>query len=160
MKKTFILLILIAFILNSCQFFDKKVPSNTELLNKELKAINWKKVDEFPSVGDCEKIKDSNLKKQCFFEFLTQTIRYKLKSDSTAVNYPELDSINIKVTIFSDGILKLEPQFLQNTSTYNKIKIDSIFANILVDFPKIKPATKRGIPVKTQFMVSVNISKN
>jgi hypothetical protein len=28
---------------NSCQYFDKQIPSEKELLQKELKSINWKK---------------------------------------------------------------------------------------------------------------------
>jgi hypothetical protein len=35
-------------------------------LTKELKSINWKEVDEYPSVVDCEKIEDKNNVKSVF----------------------------------------------------------------------------------------------
>jgi hypothetical protein len=40
----------------SCQYFEKKVPNENELLEKQMKEINWNEVDEYPSVVDCEKL--------------------------------------------------------------------------------------------------------
>ena len=76
------------------------MPSEKELLQKELKAINWKEVDEYPSVVDCEKIEDKNQRKQCFFEVLTQLIQEKLNIDTLSVLYPELDTIEVKLLFF------------------------------------------------------------
>lgn len=146
----------LAFILfNSCQYFDKQVPSEKELLQKELKAINWKEVDEYPSVVDCEKIDDKKQRQQCFFEILTQLIQEKLCNDTLAMLYPELDTIEVKVTIFPNATMKFEPQFPKDSVAYDTIKIDSILKARLVDFPKINPAIKRGLPVKTQFILPV-----
>jgi hypothetical protein len=41
------------------------VPSEKELLKKELKAINWKEVDEYPSFADCDL--DNKTKRNVFF---------------------------------------------------------------------------------------------
>ncbi|PVX46229.1 hypothetical protein C8C85_2059 [Flavobacterium sp. 103] len=146
----------LAFILfNSCQYFDKQVPSEKELLQKELKSINWKEVDEYPSVVDCDKIDDKKQRQQCFFEVLTQLIQEKLCNDTLAMLYPELDTIEVKVTVFPNATMKFEPQFPKDSVAYDKIKIDSILKARLVDFPKINPAIKRGLPVKTQFILPV-----
>lgn len=51
-------LIVIFLLFNSCQYFGKQVPTEQELLAKELNEINWKEVDEFPSLVDCEKIEN------------------------------------------------------------------------------------------------------
>ena len=75
MRNLVLILFPVLFLAQSCQFFDNKVPSKEELLKKELKQINWNEVDEFPSVAECEQIEDKNLRKQCFFEFLAQTIQ-------------------------------------------------------------------------------------
>ena len=155
MRKIILILLLPSLLFSSCQYFDKQVPSKEELLEKELKSINWNEVDEFPSISECEKIKDEAIRKQCFFEFLTQTIQEKLSIDTLSVLYPELDTIEVKVTIFPDATMKFEPQFPKDTVAYDTIKIDSILHARLVDFPKINPAIKRGIPVKTQFVLPV-----
>jgi hypothetical protein len=148
-------LFFVFLIFNSCQYFDKQIPSEKELLQKELKSINWKEVDEYPSVVDCEKIEDKKQRQQCFFEVLTQLIQDKLRVDTLSILYPELDTIEVKVTIFPNATMQFEPQFPKDSVAYDKTKIDSILKVRLVDFPKINPAIKRGIPVKTQFILPV-----
>ncbi|NBW27884.1 MAG: hypothetical protein EBR38_04885 [Flavobacteriaceae bacterium] len=155
MKKAFGFIFLI--LISSCQYFGGEVPSKKELLDKELNAINWNEVDEFPSFSECDKIKDERLQKQCFFEFLTQTIQEKLTSDTLATLYPELDTIEVKVTVFPNSTMKFEPQFPKDSTAYDTIKIDSILKSRLVNFPKVNPATKRGLPVTTQFILPVII---
>ena len=155
MKKALALLFLI--LISSCQYVGGEVPSKKELLDKELNAINWNEVDEFPSFSECDKIKDERMQKQCFFEFLTQTIQEKLTSDTLANLYPELDTIEVKVTVFPNSTMKFEPQFPKDSTAYDTIKIDSILKSRLVNFPKVNPATKRGLPVKTQFILPVII---
>jgi hypothetical protein len=155
MKKALALLFLI--LISSCQYFGGEVPSKKELLDKELNAINWNEVDEFPSFSECDKIKDERMQKQCFFEFLTQTIQEKLTSDTLANLYPELDTIEVKVTVFPNSTMKFEPQFPKDSTAYDTIKIDSILKSRLINFPKVNPATKRGLPVKTQFILPVII---
>ncbi|KAF2516013.1 hypothetical protein [Flavobacterium foetidum] len=155
MKQFFFLFICI--VLNSCQYFEKQVPSEKELLQKELKSINWKEVDEYPSVSNCEKIADKKLRQQCFFEVMSDLIQEKLNVDTLAILYPELDTIEVKVTVFPNATMKFEPQFQKDSVAYDTIKIDSILHARLVDFPKVNPAIKRGIPVKTQFILPVII---
>ncbi|WP_016989926.1 hypothetical protein [Flavobacterium sp. ACAM 123] len=153
MKHFYFFLVFLLF--NSCQYFEKQVPSEKELLQKELKAINWKEVDEYPSFVDCEKLDNKMQRQQCFFEYMTELIQQKLSSDTLSILYPELDTIEVKVTIFSDAKMKFEPQFSKDSVAYNTIKIDSILNARLIDFPKVNPAIKRGIPVKTQFILPV-----
>lgn len=155
MKKN--LLLFICFCLYSCQIFEKKVPSEQELFDKQIKEINWNEVDEYPSFVDCDKLSDENKRKQCFFEFMTATIQQKLSIDTLAVLYPELDTIEVKVTINPDATIDFEPQFQKDSVAYDTIKIDSILKIKLKDFPKINPALKRGLPVKTQFVLPVII---
>ena len=153
MSKSYCYILLLVF--SSCQYFEKQVPSEKELLQKELKSINWKEVDEYPSLVDCESVTDKKQQQQCFFERLTQLIQEKLSVDTLAALYPELDTIEVKVTVFPNATLPFEPQFLKDSVAYDTIKIDSILRARLVGFPKVNPAIKRGIPVKTQFILPV-----
>lgn len=155
MKK--LLAIALLIVLQSCQYFQKKVPDEKELLEKQLKEINWNEVDEYPSVGDCEKLTDVEQRKQCFFEFLQTTIEQKLAVDTLATLFPKLDTIEVKVTVFPNASMQFEPQFPKDSVAYDTIKIDSILHARLIDFPKVNPAIKRGIPVKTQFILPVII---
>ncbi len=144
----------------SCQIIDKKVPTEQELFEKQIKEINWSEVDEYPSFLECDKISDNDQRKQCFFEFMATTIQQKLSVEDLAVLYPQLDTIEVKVTVFPDASLQFEPQFESDSLAYDKIKIDSILKTKLIDFPKVNPALKRGIPVKTEFILPVIIKSN
>ncbi|MDN3678127.1 hypothetical protein QWY90_12500 [Flavobacterium paronense] len=155
MKK--LLPIVALILLQSCQYFENKVPNEKELLDKQIKEINWNEVDEYPSVTDCEKLTDANQRKQCFFEFLTNTIQQKLDVDTLSMMFPKLDTIEVKVTVLPNSTMEFEPQFPKDSVAYDTIKIDSILHVRLVDFPKVNPAIKRGIPVKTQFVLPVII---
>jgi hypothetical protein len=155
MRKILFILFPLLVLANSCQYFTKQAPSKDALLQQQLKSINWNEVDEYPSVPECEKIDDKAMRQQCFFEFLASAIQQKLNIDTLSVLYPELDTIKVKITVFPDATLKFEPQFPKDSVAYDAIKIDSILNARLVDFPKINPALKRGIPVKTQFILPV-----
>ncbi len=155
MKKFFFYFLIILF--SSCQYFEKQVPSEKELLEKQIKEINWKEVDQYPSIADCERLTDETQRKQCFFEFLSSTIQQKLSIDTLKILFPKLDTIEVKVTVNSDATMQFEPQFPRDTVAYDTIKIDSILKIKLVNFPKVNPAFKRGIPVKTQFILPVII---
>lgn len=154
--KHFSFFILLLFF-NSCQYFEKKVPSEKELLQKELKSINWKEVDEYPTVAECETINDKKLRQKCFFDVMSQLIQQKLNVDSLSILYPDLDTIQVKVTVFPNSKMKFEPEFQKDSVAYDTIRIDSILHARLVDFPKVNPAIKRGLPVKTQFTLPVII---
>ena len=143
--------------MQSCQYFETKIPTEKELLNKKLKEINWHEVDEYPTVEDCDKLEDEATRKQCFFDFMSATIQQKLSVDTLKILFPKLDTIEVKVTLNPDATMQFEPQFPKDSVAYDTIKIDSILKLKLVDFPKINPALKRGIPVKTQFILPVII---
>ena len=98
MKKIIQLLFLLLAI-QSCQYFEKQVPDEKELLEQELKKINWDEVDEFPSVLQCDTIKDAEIKRQRFFDYLAQTIQERIGIDTLRIEYPEIDTINVKITV-------------------------------------------------------------
>ena len=148
--------LLLSLFMVSCQYFEKEIPNEQELLEQELKKINWEEVDEFPSVLQCDTIKDAEIKKQCFFDYLTQLIQEKLSVDTLSVLYPQLDTIDVKVTISPDATMVFEPQ-ITDTLSYNRTKIDSILTTRLSDFPNVEPAIKRGVKVKTQFVLPLII---
>ena len=157
MKKLIQVLFLVLAI-QSCQYFEKEVPDEKQLLEQELKKINWDEVDEFPSVLQCDTIKDAEVKKQCFFDYLAQTIQERIGIDTLRIEYPEIDTINVKITVNPDSSLQFETLYPNDsTALVDKTKIDSILTSRLSDFPKVEPAIKRGVKVKTQFVLPVII---
>lgn len=153
--KQFVALFLVFICGTSCDYFRKPVPSKEVLLENELKSIDWNQVDQYPSIVECENIEDKAQRQQCFFEYLTSIIQQKLSQDTLPFIGVSMDTITVKVTVFPDATIDFEPQFPKDSVAYDKIKIDSLLTEKLKDFPRINPALKRGIPVKTQFILPV-----
>ncbi len=152
MKK--ILLFTGCLLLLSCQYFQREVPSKEALLKQQLDSVNWNEVDEMPSVSSCDSLGTKPERAQCFIDFIAAEIQNRLSADTLTVRYAQFDTINVKVTVSRDARLQFEPQFPENTP-YDKAIMDSIIRSRLIDFPKISPALKRGLPVKTQFVLPV-----
>jgi hypothetical protein len=152
MRKISILLIIMLFA--SCQYVQKQVPDEDALLQERLKEIDWNSVSSYPSFQECDPITDKNLRKECFFSTLTRLVQEKLGADTIALLTPQLDTINLKVTILADATLTFEPQFPAD-STINTTQIDSLLKVKLVDFPPVEPAQKEGVPVTSQFILPV-----
>lgn len=140
--------------LSSCRFFDGQVPNEEELLKKRLKEINWKEVSSYPSIAECDAIMDKEMKRDCFFAQMALLIQQKLDIDTLALMYPEMDTIQVKVTVFSNATLRFEPQLPQEAN-YSMAKVDSLIKARLINFPAVVPAQKEGVPVTTQFLLPV-----
>ncbi|HQV35112.1 MAG TPA: hypothetical protein P5335_06885 [Flavobacterium sp.] len=151
----FLSLLSFLFLLTSCQYFEKRVPSEEELLQQRLKEIDWKEVTVYPSVAECDSLLDKEQKKECFFNFMTVLIQQKIAPDSINQKVKIIDTIQVKVSIYPNATISFEPLFPSDSLNYDKIKIDSLIKSRLTNFPKIEPAQKEGIPVKTQFILPV-----
>ena len=152
------LILLISFlIIYSCQYFDAKAPDENKMLQEELKKINWTEVDTYPSILGCDTILDKEAQKECFFSSLSQIIQEKISSDTIPMITPSIDTIDVKVTVNADATLQFEAQIPKDSVKYNFKRIDSILQNKLSNFPEVEPAIKRGIKVRTQFIIPVII---
>ena len=157
MKK--IIFILSLFTIVSCQFFEqKKAPNEDELLQQRLKEVNWKTVDQLPTVANCDSLTDKNEQKKCFFEFLTTTINQKINIDTLSKFYPKKDFLLVKISVFPNEPLHFE-SVIKDSLEVDKHKIDSILNAKLTNLPVINPAIKRGIPVKSQFAIRIELTK-
>lgn len=142
-------------LLSSCQHFEKQVPDEDELLQKRLQEINWNEVSSYPSIAGCNAITDREMQRECFFTTMARLVQEKLDIDTIAMMYPEMDTIEVKVTVHPDASLTFEPQMPQDSVSYNRVQVDSILKARLVNFPAIEPAQKEGIPVTSQFILPV-----
>ena len=145
-------------LLGSCNYFEKRVPDEEELLQKRLEQIDWKEVSAYPSLGECDSVMDKEQKKECFFSSMTRLVQERLNADTLSVLYPEVDTIEVKVTVYPDATLKFEPQFPADTVSYDRTRIDSLLRSRLSDFPTVEPAQKEGVPVTSQFMLPIIIN--
>ena len=133
------------FMVFSCQYIDKK-PEESDLLNSRLKEINWQKVDKLPMIDACNALKSEIDQQQCFYEFFEQTIKEKLQHCSNK-KFHKNDTVIIKVMISNIGKTDFQAP--------NDTDLDSMVRTALIGFPKITPAIKQGMYVKTEFLMKI-----
>lgn len=151
--KRFSVLFLLVFCMQSCQYFEKKVTSKDDLLKRELENINWSSVDEYPSTIACDSILDKKDRKICFFNSLTQKVQEKLASDSLKIYFKKADTLNLKVTIDANATMtfKTDDSEIKDDSK----NLDSILDVHLKNITPVEPGIKRGIKVKTEFILPI-----
>jgi len=153
--------LIIAFLcITSCQYFDKKKVNANELLQQELKTVNWNEVDTYPSFSTCDSIVNSEQNKQCFESTLTTHIFKYLNTQQLIVSQSIDDTIYIKLKISDTGILETTKINTPLIIKEQIINIDSLLKESLHNLPRIYPATKRGQQVKTEFELPIHIKVN
>ncbi len=155
MKKNPLFLLNILLLSASCNTFTEKVPNEQELLRKELHTIDWKKVDTYPSYDSCDAVKDMEKAKYCFFDTFQKDLTAVLQNDSLlhTRKYRYMDSLSVEVTVLPNAALELFAD--KKESKTDKSELDSLLFTKTTLLKPLHPATKRGIPVKTQFKIKV-----
>jgi hypothetical protein len=157
LKKLAFLFIFIT--ISSCQFFENQPTSENELLQKQLKDINWKTVDQAPSIVQCDSFVNVFEKKDCFFRFFTDEIKSKLNGVNFTKFYPKNAILNIKVSVVPEHELFFEADISKDSIALFKPQIDSILSEKLIDFPAVSPAMKQGVYVKSVFFIPYKVTK-
>lgn len=153
--KNYWLFVFLLMLTTACNFAPKEVPNAQELLRRELHTIDWSKVDQYPSYDSCDSITDAEENKTCFFQKLHTEVYELLKNDSI-VKISTIDSVQFLVTVSAKSNLDFKTEEV-NEKLIPKKMLDSIMNAHQKDFSKVQPATKRGVPVATQFQLQVKI---
>lgn len=155
-----LLLLLISVGFSSCQFFETEKISSETFLEEEIKAINWKEVDQYPVFQNCENETEKEQQKPCFETTIINHLYQSIQSEKTTVLKDINETIIIDFMVNEKGELSI-----------STMKIDSVLSNQLpllenkiiqgIDsLQPIAPAYKRGIPVKTTFKLPIVIKTN
>jgi len=146
---------LLSILLISC-VSDKTVPDPQELLRKELHTIDWKKVDEYPTIDSCDSIKGKEENKICFFTSITNELKSKIAQDTLITQIKGLKKMNILVTITKDDQIFFQSH-PADSIRYNVTYLNTLLANKHEEFTKVHPALKRGLPVTTKFILPIRL---
>lgn len=147
------LFVFLSIVMTSCQWTAKKLPDENRLLKEEIDKIDWTKVDSYPSVEQCDSLFDETERKKCFFEFITQNLQEELSLDTLIGRFEQLDTLKVLVIVQTDSRIQLELYDFPDSLKTQTMSIDSLLKVKERNFPVVQPAIKRGLPVKSQFLV-------
>lgn len=153
----FLIGIFCVFLLSSCDFFIKK----NENLNKQLDTIiDFTSVDFAPSFKICDSIIEKTLKNDCFISTLHQKLGEALQVHQLQLNDTVVHQVTAHILVDATGKISLDSLINSSLDSIQSKKIDSIFKMGVASLPQVFPATKRGIPVKTKYVLPIKINVN
>src|SRR5690606_35910966 len=155
-----IFLVFLLLLATSCQFFETEKVSSDEIFKDEIKTINWKDVDRYPSFTNCEDNLEKLEQKDCFINTISSHLYQSINKENMVAAREVYDTIKVNFEVASSGqlyILQIEiDSLLQNEFP----DLEMWILNSVDSLQPVAPAYKRGNPVKTQFTLPVVIKTN
>lgn len=150
-KGCFVLMILFLSVCVSCLSEEDKEERALDMARKEMQNIDMDYVDRYPVFDDCDEMLTTS---DCFYETLCNVIDQKLREDYIAIQLEQRDSVYASISVDNKGVIEYDSIF-KCARTINKERLDSILKDRLTDFPIIKSAVKRSIPVSTTYRLPI-----
>lgn len=151
------LLILIALSLLGCKKFETKKLSSTDIVEEEIKHIDWKNLDSYPSLKTCEDITIESNRKQCFENELSKHIFEVLASHEVSLKDSIREELELKIFISNQGEATLEKVLISEELQQQIPELEDWLNEAISTLPEIYPAEKRGVPVSSNFKLPLVI---
>jgi hypothetical protein len=149
-----VFLFLIVLLSTSCQFFKLDKKANLQEVDT---IIDFSSVDVSPSFKVCDSIIDKVAKTNCFRSTIHKHIFESLAGYQLETSRPIDEVIQVEVVIDNKGKAIAHKIVISDSLKTAIPKIDSLIRVSLLSMPKLFPATKRGIPVATQYQIPIHI---
>jgi hypothetical protein len=143
--------------LASCSYFNKKKIDTKEILDEELKSIDWNDVDEYPTFTICD---SSDNKKTCFEDVLRNRLNEYLLRQNIIVTEDISDTVLLKIHIDNKGNFTLKDIVSSEITKAQIPQLDSLLRHSFDSLPKIYPAIKRSQQVATEFNLPIVVNIN
>ncbi|WP_019039685.1 hypothetical protein [Psychroflexus tropicus] len=150
-------ILLFTITLASCQDFDLKKQSANEILEQEIKSINWNEVDFYPTFTTCGIITSKQESKSCFENQIKKTIRDRLEKVELITSVQTKDTLIVKLFISSNGDTRIDGFKIQDELRDKNPEIKNWLREAISELPEIFPAQKRSIPVSLHAQIPILI---
>ncbi|MDL5512616.1 hypothetical protein QSE00_12365 [Arenibacter sp. M-2] len=142
----------------SCDWFTSKEERTQELVNEEMRNINFNEVDRYPLFDNCDEMMDKAEQLDCFQNTLLD--QYTETLEDFEFQFVSDVNTNIYVDFLVDyqgEISVLEVQ--RNEDIENQIpEFRTIITQSLKGLPPLSPALKRGVPVSSKFRIPIIVN--
>ena len=111
---------LLCILVSSCSFFESKQKRTQELINEELRHIDWNSVDSYPFFYTCDEAATKAEQKSCFEETLIIHVTDIEKDAWVLKQMPEFDGV---ITQSLKNLPKLAPALKRGIPVNTKYRI-------------------------------------
>lgn len=130
--------------LTSCDYINFSKKNKESLVNERIKEIQVNGLELYPEITPCHNISG----KQCFEKQLINELKKTIKKSKIPHGNLTNDTLWLTIEIEKNGMVNLK-----NISNNTNIIIKKTIETTLKDISPIKPATIRGIEIKSNFKV-------
>lgn len=157
MRFRLISLFLLILVGASCDFFDL---NKRERIQEVDTIIDFSSVDASPTFEACSHFIEKEEKNHCFRNTIYTHISTSLAKHSFKVRKPIEEVIKVELLIDAKGNARVLRIISSDFIKESIQGLDSLVRVSVANLPTVFPATKRGIPVTTQYQIPIQISVN
>lgn len=151
-------IIWVSLVLVSCTFFESKEKRTQELINAELRQIDWNSIDSYPLFLECDETASKEVQRQCFEQKLTTHFENTLNEFEFTIHSDNNPLVFVTFVIDVEGGIRVL-DIDKNPSIVKQMpEFDGIISQSLKNIPAIAPALKRGIPVSAKFRIPIQLN--
>jgi len=140
-----------------CKDFQTKKLSSEKLVQDELKTIDWKSLDTYPSYDSCDDYSTKVLRKKCFEKETSKHIYRSLSEHKVTLKDSVHEKIELTIAISAKGKPSLDKAVIPKALKNEIPDIREWLEGAVTGLPKIYPAEKRGVPVSSKFKLPLVI---
>ena len=152
--------ILLGLCLVSCEWFASREAKTRELVEQEIRGINWNEVDQFPLFEACDETASKPEQQECFQNTLIMHFSMALQDFEFRSDQPLSDTLYVDFLVDNQGSLSVLSVDENPLLSAENPEFERIISGTLRSLPRLQPALKRGIPVAARFRIPLVIQTN
>ncbi len=153
-------LVFLLLLASSCQYFETEKISSEEIYKDEMKMIDWKDVDRYPSFAQCEDQLEKARQKDCFINTVSTQLYRSINNGNMVAVREVYDTVKVQFEVNTTGQLSIVEIKMDTLLQKEFPHLEEWIVGSLDSLQPVSPAYKRGIPVKTKFTLPVIVQTN
>jgi hypothetical protein len=150
-------ILVLCLVVSSCDLFETKKISSETFYDEELKTINWNDVDQYPVFKVCEHISEKLEQQRCFSDVLKNSLNEAAFKGGIAIDRNVSDTVWLKFDISEEARLSVKEILMDSLTSQTFPLLKQALLDRIDSLKLIAPATKQGIPVRTEFSLPIVI---
>ncbi len=136
------------WLLVSCELFIPETKQKQQIVQEELKTIDWNAVDQYPLFETCDEMAPKSEQLRCFQEVLSERFSKALSDLPFQTDQDLNDTVYIDFIIDEQGYITVLPMSEEIAKRPEMIDFTTQISKRLQAVAPMQPAIKRGIPVR------------
>ncbi|WP_292901152.1 hypothetical protein [Nonlabens sp.] len=145
-----IIMLLVALCFSCLSDQQKKVQADEQAI-KKLEQLDMTSIDRYPLFDNCDEMLTTA---DCFYEQLHALVQQKLSKGEILIHLARKDSMYLSITVSKEGRITYDSLY-KSAPSIDKDYMHELLQKRLNNFPVIKSAQKKSIPVATTYRLPI-----